>query len=204
VENLRNGRIPTSVSLVARNFLRKYVTFRAASNVSESKQQSVRRAFIVTALQEEFSAVEVHLGDVREDVHAAGTVYAIGQFEGESGIWEVMLVQTGKGNPGAAIEAERGISRFDPNVVLMVGIAGGLKDVKVGDVVASDKVYYFESAKEVDGEVLPRVETGLSAHRLVQRAQAVARRGEWLMLKPLSVQKCTRWVRCAHRTATDA
>jgi hypothetical protein len=41
-----------------------------------------RRALVVTALAVEFSAIRARLIDVREEIHAQGTVYEIGDFTG--------------------------------------------------------------------------------------------------------------------------
>ena len=101
------------------------------------------RALILTALREEFLAVRSYLKSVQPHTHpATGTAYDVGYFVRSNNVWKVFLVEAGKGNPTAAMEAERAIGYFKPQVALLVGIAGGIKDVKLGDVVAADKVHY--------------------------------------------------------------
>ncbi len=117
------------------------------------------RAVVLTALQVEYAAVRKHLTEVREEVHPRGTVYERGVFSvaSQEG-WEVGIVEIGVGNANAAMEAERAIAHFNPAVALFIGIAGGLKDVLIGDVVAATKVYGYESGKSRESfEVRPDV-----------------------------------------------
>jgi nucleoside phosphorylase len=138
----------------------------------------VDAAVILTALQVEFLAVRAHLSDPRPVAHPEGTAYDVGTFASAAGIWTVAVVQTGPGNVRAAIEAERAIAHFHPSHLLFVGVAGGLKDVTLGDVVAATKVYGYESGK-AEQVFLPRTEIGESSYNLVQQAMRVARDGHW-------------------------
>jgi nucleoside phosphorylase len=135
---------------------------------------------ILTVLPIEYQAVCAHLTSFYGEVgHPQGSIYECGLFVSGEQSWRVALVQTDRGNAATAREAERAISYFKPSLMLFVGVAGGLKDVQLGDVVVGTKVYGYESGK-AGTTFLTRPEVGNSTFRMVERAKAVARKSDWL------------------------
>jgi nucleoside phosphorylase len=138
------------------------------------------RVVILTALSLEYKAVRAHLTNLVEDSHPQGNVYEQGQFSANGRSWAVTIVEAGAHNANAAAQCERVIQHVKPAVALFVGVAGGLKDVALGHVVAATKVYGYESGKAAT-VFHPRPEVGRSTHRMIERARAEARRDDWLL-----------------------
>jgi nucleoside phosphorylase len=159
-----------------------------------TEQRGVRKtpcAVVLTALPVEYKAVRALLVGLQEIEHRQGTIYERGRFARGGRVWDVVIGQIGQGNQRAASAAERAISRFEPEVAMFVGIAGGVKDVKLGDVVAATSVHGYEAGKAKAKEFLPRPDAGRSSFRMEERAKFEATRERW---KELSTE-------AAHATA---
>lgn len=135
-------------------------------------------AVVLTALEVEHAAVVQHLSRPIAERVERGLIFDVGTFPGSTP-WQVAVAQAGPGNPSAGVLLERAVTVFAPEIAIFVGIAGGRKDVRHGDVVAADAVYDYESGKDGESHYLPRIKTSAPSFALVQRAQAVVRQGRW-------------------------
>ena len=142
---------------------------------------------MITALPLEFKAVCSFLNNLEEVEHPQGNIYTKGIFHGEKNTWDILVAQIGKTNPIAAQETERAIAFYQPSIALFIGIAAGIKDVKLGDIIAGDKIYYYESGKWSEDQsgrskFNPRPLVYNSGYRLVEHAKALARKDDWQKL----------------------
>src|SRR6185503_2346793 len=128
------------------------------------------RILIVTAIPIERAEVVGRLSDVTSERHPEGTTYSRGKFLS----FDALVVESGAGNALAAIETERAVQFFQPELALFVGVAGGVKDVAIGDVVVATRVYGYERGVDATTFV-PRPDFGLPSYPLVQHAADVAR-----------------------------
>ncbi len=136
------------------------------------------QAIIITALQVELEAVLRHLIN-RHRESREGQQYHCGEFAVNEGLWQVAAVEIGAGNDNAAFEAGRAIAFYKPDVALLVGVAGGLKDVDFGDVVAATVAHNYERGKAKDG-FEARPEVGKSSYKMVNLAKALRVDSEWV------------------------
>ncbi len=141
--------------------------------MSESPGQKTI-AVILTALEVETRAVLRQLGRFTNET-VSGTGFFKGQFEGR----DVAVAEVGPGNVSAAAIAARALGHYRPDVAMFVGVAGGVKDVAIGDVVVGTKVYGYESGKEAAGGFKTRPDVMNTAHDLEQRARSLRQREDW-------------------------
>jgi nucleoside phosphorylase len=142
------------------------------------------RAVILTALPVEYLAVRSYLTELREDMSPLGTIYELGKFVTDKQVWEVVIVEVGVGNTVAALEAERAIARYNPEITLFVGIAEGIKGVAIGDVVVASNVYNYEVGRAAV-EFIPRPSLVRSTQNLIQTANFQSGKSDWLQRLPL-------------------
>ncbi|GCB45936.1 5'-methylthioadenosine nucleosidase [Streptomyces sp. NL15-2K] len=140
---------------------------------------------VLTALSLEYEAVLDHLTDIENLTHPRyGTRARRGRLPGTP--WQVALVDMGKGTLTAATLTERVLTWLNPEAVLFVGVAGGLKnDIEVGDVVVATKVYAIHGGKQTLDGLLDRPDAWRASHRLEQAAKE-ALRGK-AHFKPIAV-----------------
>ena len=147
-------------------------------HLADRRLASRHRALIVTALPVEYRAVRKHLTTLQEFVTSLGMVGEVGTFGEGSAPWSVGVIQVGMGNERAAVETDRAVAELDPQVVLFVGVAGGIKDLALGDVLVASKVYAYEYGKDSQS-FRPRPEALEPSYRILNRASAVARTDGW-------------------------
>ncbi len=125
-------------------------------------------------------AVEEHLENKKPISHpTTETDYTKGIYESKGGTLEVIVGRTDQTNVNAAIETERAIDHFDPEYAFFVGVAGGLKDVKVGDIVIGQDVYGFERGKAESHNFKPRPKFGASTYALERLAGEYSKSEDW-------------------------
>lgn len=152
---------------------------------------NINTAVVLTTFAAESRAVTDLLDEAVPDRHEErGTVYEVGTFTGRHSKWTVAVAEIGPGNSTAAVQLERAGATFEPEAILLVGVAGGVRDVALGDVVVADAVYEYRLGKDTDAGCLPRLRTQSPSHRLLQLARLVARhRGQGsprVLIKPIA------------------
>ena len=135
---------------------------------------------VLTALSIERDAVIDHLIGVKLEKHPhVSTDYHHGFFTTPSGNIDVIVCRTDQTNINAAMETERAIQFYKPTHVFFAGIAGGLKDVKIGDVVIGSGVIGYERGKAEEGIFKPRPQFGASSYELERIAKSFSESDTW-------------------------
>ncbi|WP_417361099.1 hypothetical protein [Galbibacter sp.] len=135
---------------------------------------------ILTALEVERKAVELHLKNKTVETHPnTGTDYVKGTFSKGDIEIDIIVGRTDQTNVNAALETERALEYFNPEYVFYVGVAGGLKDVSVGDIVIGTDVIGYERGKAEGLNFKPRPQFGASSYDLERLASTYSNSINW-------------------------
>ncbi len=132
-------------------------------------------AVILTAIPVEYNAVRKYLNNPQKEKDPSGRIYKRGDFKG----WDVRIAEVGAGNTRAALGTRDAIAHFNPNVILFVGVAAGIKDLVLGDVVVATKVYYYEFWRVEETDSARRPEVSNVDSQLIELAKDEANESDW-------------------------
>lgn len=133
---------------------------------------------IITPIQVELDAVLSKVSSYQEKLQDE-TRYLIAPFSGKHHSFQLILQLGGSKNENTALVTDRLVRNFHPDVVILCGVAGGVKDVAVGDVVIGTKYYGYEFGKETHDGFVARPEAGHYSRELITMAQSVAASADW-------------------------
>jgi adenosylhomocysteine nucleosidase len=143
---------------------------------------------IQTALPLEQQSVVNKLANVYDYEHPVSkTIYKIGNYLSQNNL-QIVVGRTNQTNINAAIETERVIQHFNPSYLFFLGVAGGLKDVNVGDIVVGTDVIGYEKGKGKE-EFLSRPQFGFSSYEMEQQAVSFANSEKWKTLSKILIDK---------------
>jgi formylglycine-generating enzyme required for sulfatase activity/nucleoside phosphorylase len=134
---------------------------------------------VLTALDVEFVAVVRQLRMHGSHLSVHNTLFEIGTIDTPAGPLDVAVAEIGAGDANAAAQAALAIQEFSPIAAFFVGVAGGIKDVQIGDVVLATKIYLYESGKEELAEFRTRPDAPTTSWDLQQIGRAVRRNTNW-------------------------
>lgn len=144
---------------------------------------------IQTALALEQQAVVSKLINVNDYEHPISkTIYKVGNYISNGNELQIVVGRTNQTNINAAIETERVIQHFNPTYLFFLGVAGGLKDVNVGDIVIGTDVIGYERGKEKE-EFLSRPQFGFASYELEQKAVSFANSEKWKSQSAILLEK---------------
>lgn len=145
------------------------------------------RVVVLTAIEEEYKSVASHLTLTDEFRSSTGTRYSVGTLAGNHMEFDVYLGEIGPGNAAAAATTATALSEIQPQMVLFVGVAGGIKsDAVQGSVVVAESVHMYESGKHTEDAFLARPKSFPTANAIVQLAKTVRRGSDFpVLVKPI-------------------
>jgi nucleoside phosphorylase len=137
------------------------------------------RVLILTPLKLELEAVLRHLpGCTAKEVN--GAAYWFGTFSGKHTEYEVMVCETGMKVVKMALATTAAVDYFNPQIALVIGIAGGIKsDIKKGDVVIGESIYGYGGGKEEETGFSARPDMERCSDKLVAQSKIIRVGRKW-------------------------
>ncbi|WP_346799253.1 5'-methylthioadenosine/S-adenosylhomocysteine nucleosidase [Halomonas sp. Bachu 37] len=132
----------------------------------------MKRIGIIGAMPQEVQQLAIQLENARTHEHA-GSVFHIGIRYG----LEVVLLQSGIGKVNAAVGTALLLERYQPDVVINTGSAGGFADgLNIGDIIISSEVRHHDVDAVAFGYEMGQVPGMPPAYRASPELMEIARK----------------------------
>lgn len=119
-----------------------------------------------------------------------GRSYLCSTFKNKSNKVTLLIRQAGSGISNITLATEKAIQDWKPAMLLLVGIAGSIKDADFGDLVIATKSYGYESGKETPTGFSARPDVIPTSPKMLELSRVHAEKKEWLDRLPLSSSPC--------------
>lgn len=129
---------------------------------------------ILCPIEEEFTAVRkliLHASPHISELHKLP--FEFGWLPTAVGNWSVALIEPGSKHNNFELRTYQVLHELRPKYVFLVGVAGGRKEVRIGDIVVSTKAYDYEPGKETSQGFVSRPD---SVHNDSEDLLTLARR----------------------------
>ncbi len=179
---MSGGKIDFSLSFNAMSnpLIQEYVQKIAASTNWLNPKTANPTVVILTPIEVERQAVLTQLPEWRTYLSpTTQTRLSEATFQGNYHEFKIYNQLSGSGLIETALAIESLAQELKPDLVLMVGVAGGVKDVKKGDLVIGEKAYGYERGKETDEGFMARPQVFNYSHRLIQLSRWIVDAQSW-------------------------
>ncbi|HKR05314.1 MAG TPA: hypothetical protein VJY62_11835 [Bacteroidia bacterium] len=127
--------------------IKKYISKSNIILTSEKPQNVPAKSIVIlTAMPLELLEVKKYLPKTNK-VRINDDDYHTCIYTTNDKCFQLYVITTGKYNIASSKETSDAIKNLKPDYLFYLGIAGKLKDVKIGDVVVADRVEYYEPGK---------------------------------------------------------
>lgn len=152
---------------------------QAEDSPEHQKTDGRRKVAILTAIPEECHAIRRYFPDLKPLIYpSSGKIFERADLDGDNHRWDVLLGETGPGNEVAGSVTAEVLSRFEPDLMLFIGIAGTLRDAQIGDLIIPPKVYSYEYTK--DGKTIrTRPQACSPGSGALEQARYLSKQDDW-------------------------
>jgi nucleoside phosphorylase len=137
------------------------------------------RVLILTPLKLERDAFIPFLPGEWKPVFKGTALYEQVEFKGKFHDYTVYLCQPGMYTTNMALATSEAVHNLNPELIILSGVAGGVKDVEVGDLIIPDKIYYYQAGKESSEGYHSRPQSYYPSGELLARAKHLTYSGNW-------------------------